>query len=58
VKEIEMCGARSQHRSEKEWKEMGRNPEEKRPLGRHRSRWEGIIKMDLKRYGIAWCGLN
>jgi hypothetical protein len=47
MKESELGGARSTHRREKEWKEMVRNPEEKRPLGRLRRRWEAIIKMDL-----------
>jgi hypothetical protein len=27
-------------------------PEEKRPLGRPRRRWEDIIKMDLREIGI------
>ena len=27
-------------------------PQEKRPLGRSRSRWEGNIRMDLKEIGI------
>jgi len=30
------------------------NPEEKRPLGRHRRRWEDIIKTDLQKVG---CGV-
>ena len=30
-------------------------PEGKRPLGRHRSRWEDNIKMDLKEVG-GGCG--
>jgi hypothetical protein len=30
------------------------NPEEKRPLGRHRRRWEDIIKTDLQEVG---CGV-
>jgi hypothetical protein len=29
-------------------------PERKRPLGRHRHRWEDNIKIDLK--GIGWGG--
>jgi hypothetical protein len=33
-------------------------PEGKRPLGRHRLRWEGNIKMDLQEVGWgAWSGL-
>ena len=32
---------------------MGK-PEGKRPLGRHRRRWEGNIKMDLREVG---CGV-
>jgi hypothetical protein len=31
-------------------------PERKRPLGRHRRRWEDIIKMDLRQTG--WGGLE
>jgi hypothetical protein len=27
-------------------------PEEKRPLGRHRHRWEDNIKMDLQEVGV------
>jgi hypothetical protein len=27
------------------------NPEWKKPLGRHRRRWEGNIKMELKEIG-------
>jgi hypothetical protein len=34
------------------------NPEEKRPLGRPRSRWENNIKMDLQEVGWGtWTGL-
>jgi hypothetical protein len=30
-------------------------PEGKRPLGRHRYRWEGSIKTTLKKYdGVFW----
>jgi len=33
-------------------------PEGKRPLGRHRHRWEDNIKMDLQEVGWeAWAGL-
>jgi hypothetical protein len=33
-------------------------PEEKRPLGRPRRRWEDNIKMDLPEVGVrAWTGL-
>jgi hypothetical protein len=33
-------------------------PEVKMPFGRSRSRWEGIIKMDLQEVGCgAWTGL-
>jgi len=32
-------------------------PEGKRPLGRHRSRWEDNIKMDLQEVGV-WTGSN
>jgi hypothetical protein len=35
---------------------MGK-PEGKRPLGRHRCRWEDTIKMDLRWDGVAWTGL-
>jgi hypothetical protein len=35
-----------------------RNPEEKRPLGRPRCRWEDNIKMDLHAVGWgSWTGL-
>jgi hypothetical protein len=32
------------------------NPEEKRPLGRHRNRWEHNVKMNLReiRAGFIW----
>lgn len=42
-----MGGARSPHRRENEWKEIVRNLEEKRQLGRLRRKLKGIIKMDL-----------
>jgi len=31
-------------------------PERKRPLGRHRCRWEDTVKMDLKKvgWGMDW----
>jgi len=32
-------------------------PERKRPLGRHRCRWEDNIKMDIQERGGAWTGL-
>ena len=32
-------------------------PEGKRPLGRHRLRWEDDIKMDLQEVGV-WTGLS
>ena len=32
-------------------------PEEKRPLGRHRHRWEDNIKMDLQEVGWGGTGL-
>jgi 3-oxoacyl-ACP reductase-like protein len=35
-------------------------PEGKRPLGRHRYRWEGNIRMDLQKVGCVcmdWIGL-
>jgi hypothetical protein len=28
----------------------------KRPLGRHRRKWEGVIKMDLKEIRCEWTG--
>jgi hypothetical protein len=31
-------------------------PEEKRPLGRLRCRWEDNIRMDLRE--IRWCGMD
>jgi hypothetical protein len=33
-------------------------PEEKRPLGRPRHRWEDYIKMDLREIGFLGCGLD
>jgi hypothetical protein len=33
-------------------------PEGKRPLGRHRCRWEDNTKMDLKRDGLGWYGFT
>jgi len=33
-------------------------PEGKRPLGRHRRRWEANIKMDLKEEGCGGYGLD
>jgi hypothetical protein len=32
------------------------NPDGKRPLGRHRHRWEDNIKMDLRE--IGWSGMD
>jgi hypothetical protein len=33
-------------------------PEGKRPLWRPRSRWEGNIEANLKKYYLSWCGLD
>ena len=33
-------------------------PEEKRPLGRHRRRWQANIKMDLQKVGCGRHGLD
>jgi hypothetical protein len=34
-------------------------PEGKRPLGRHRRRWEDNIKMDIKEVGCeVWTGMS
>ena len=33
-------------------------PEGKRPLGRHRHRWEDDIKMDIQEVGCGGCGLD
>jgi hypothetical protein len=33
-------------------------PEGKRPLGRPRSRWEDVIRMDLRESGLGGCGLD
>jgi hypothetical protein len=33
-------------------------PEGKKPLGRSRHRWVDIIKIDLKRDRMGWCGLD
>jgi hypothetical protein len=35
-----------------------RKPDEKRPLGRSRSRWEDNIKIDVKRGRLDWNGLE
>jgi hypothetical protein len=32
-------------------------PEEKRPLGRPRHKWEDNIKMDLRQERVVWTGL-
>jgi hypothetical protein len=34
------------------YRALVRRPEGKRPLGRHRGRWEDNIKMDLREIGI------
>jgi hypothetical protein len=33
-------------------------PEENRPLGRPRCRWEDTVRMDLKRDRMGWYGLD
>jgi hypothetical protein len=32
-------------------------PDGKKPLGRHRCRWENNIKMDFRQVGVVWTGL-
>jgi hypothetical protein len=49
IEDNEMSGACSTYGGE-ERVLMGK-PEGKRPLGRHRLRWEGNIKMDLQEVG-------
>jgi len=39
------------------WVLVGK-PEGKRPLGRHRHRWDSNIKMDLQEVGWGGHGLN
>jgi hypothetical protein len=33
----------------------GGNPRGKKPIGRHRRRWENNIKMDFKEVGLGAC---
>jgi hypothetical protein len=46
------------------WKKMNAyrilvgKPEGKRPLGRHRGRWEDNIKMDFIVRVMGWCGMD
>jgi hypothetical protein len=47
-----MGRACSTHGEKNEYRILVRKPEENRPLGRPRHRWEENIKMDLK--GIGW----
>jgi hypothetical protein len=44
------CG--TQGEGESGYRVLGGRPEEKRPLGRPRRRWEGNIQMDLTERGI------
>jgi len=41
----------------KAYKILIKKLEGKRPLGRHRHRWEDNIKMDLKEIGMDWIHL-
>jgi hypothetical protein len=47
IKEDEMDGIGSAHGGNKKYKILIVKPEWKRPLGRHRHRWEDNIKLDL-----------
>ena len=50
IEKNEMCGACSaKGREERRIWSIGGETEGKRPLGRHRLRWEGNIKMDLQK---------
>jgi hypothetical protein len=61
VKEQEMGRACSTHAEKRNaWKSLVGGQEEKRPLGKHRRKWEGDIKMDLReigRSGMDWIDL-
>jgi hypothetical protein len=52
-----MGGAFSMHgRDENCMKILARKPEDKRPVGRHRHKWEDNIKIDL--WEVGWEGVN
>jgi hypothetical protein len=40
------------------YKNLVGKPGRMRPLGRPKNRWEDNIKMDFKRYGIRWYGMD
>jgi hypothetical protein len=48
-----LCGTHGEERGAH--RVLVRKPEEKRPLGRPRRRWEDNIKMDLQEVGLG-CG--
>jgi hypothetical protein len=47
---------RTYERQERCLQGLVRKPEEKRPHGRPRSKWEDVIKMDL--YDVGWGGMD
>ena len=52
IEKNEMGGARSAYGGERDvYRVLMGKPEGKRPLGRHRRRWEDDIKMDLQEVG-------
>jgi hypothetical protein len=55
VKEDEMCGACGIYEGEVHMGVLLEIPEGKRPLGKHKHRWEDI-RLDLK--GIGWEGMD
>jgi hypothetical protein len=59
VKEDETGGGRSTHGEKRNaCRILVGNPEEKRPLGRPRRRWEDNIKMDLREIQVGWGGMD
>jgi hypothetical protein len=51
MKEDEMDGACSMHGRDEKYMQIFGKPEENRPLGRPRSRWEDNITTDLREIG-------
>jgi hypothetical protein len=52
------CGAKGEERGV--YRVLVGKPEEKRPLGRHRRRWENDIRLDIQEVGYGsmdWIGL-
>jgi hypothetical protein len=51
IKDDEVGRGKSMYRDEKCTQTLVGKPEGKRPLGRHRCKWEDNIKMDIKESG-------